>query len=425
MNIDVENPAPEAGDEELYRKEIIRLANLSDLEYERARDASATQFGVRVSELDKKVRAGKKALRDAASNALEAPEPWPEPVDGKALVNELQEVLCRYCILPDGGSEMIASWILFAHAHDAFTISPILAIQSPEKRCGKTTLLSVVSELVPKPLTCSNTSPAALFRMIDAKAPTMLLDEADTYLPGREDMRGLINGGYWRRVSSVIRTFGDDNEPRVFSTWAPKVIASIGVLEDTVQDRSIVITLRRKMRGEVVQGFREANAVELQPLMQKAARWADDNMKALVGKDPVLPDALNDRAKDNVAGLVVIADHICSEFGAKLRQAFVAAARRSEALSDPNASTQLLMDIREILKDTERPEMTSRELINALSTFEESPWPTWHSGRVISPKALAKMLRSFGISTHKTSNARLYRADDFADAFERYLGATS
>jgi putative DNA primase/helicase len=66
---------------------------------------------------------------------------------------------------------------------------PRLFIKAPEKGCGKTTLLDVIGRLVSRPLIASNISAAALFRTIEACNPTILLDEADSFLRHNEDLR--------------------------------------------------------------------------------------------------------------------------------------------------------------------------------------------------------------------------------------------
>ena len=44
---------------------------------------------------------------------------------------------------------------------------------------------------------------------------------------------------------------------RDFSTFCPKAIAGIASLPDTVRDRAIVITVKRRTRDETVQRFRQ------------------------------------------------------------------------------------------------------------------------------------------------------------------------
>jgi hypothetical protein len=181
--------------------------------------------------------------------ALADPDPWPEPVDGETLMVELMSTIQAYVILDGGAYVATALWLLHTHAHEAARVSPILAASSPEKRCGKTTLLTLLLGLARRPLPASNITTAALFRAVEKFQPTLLIDEADTFLREREELRGIINSGHGRATAIVIRTVGDDHEPRTFSTWAPKAIALIGDLPPTLEDRSIVLTLRRRRQN--------------------------------------------------------------------------------------------------------------------------------------------------------------------------------
>ncbi len=117
---------------------------------------------------------------------------------------------------------------------DAMEISPIACITAPEKRCGKTQFLNVISELVKRPMPTSNITAAALFRSIEKWTPTLLIDEADSFIKDSEDLRGILNAGHGRRSSYVIRTVGDNHEPKKFNVWGAKAISGIGHLPDTL-----------------------------------------------------------------------------------------------------------------------------------------------------------------------------------------------
>jgi hypothetical protein len=91
--------------------------------------------------------------------------------------------------------------------------------------------------------------------------PTLLLDEGDTYLRHNEDLRGVIDAGH-QRNGAVIRTVGEDHEPRRFSVFAPVVIAAIGDLPATIEDRSIKIPMRRRRPDEQVESLRLDRAGE-------------------------------------------------------------------------------------------------------------------------------------------------------------------
>ena len=150
------------------------------------------------------------------------------PVDGAALLTALAETFTRHALLPEGGAEALALWTLHTYTHEAAYISPILCLSSPQRRCGKTTVLSLLRAIVRRPLPTANVTAAALFRATEQWHPTLLIDEADSFLRDNEELRGVLNSGHTRDMAYVIRTVGDDHEPRAFCTWAPKAIASLG-----------------------------------------------------------------------------------------------------------------------------------------------------------------------------------------------------
>ena len=300
-------------------------------------------------------------------------------MSGAELIGEVLGTIHRFCVLPEHSDIVMAFWVLHAHAHDAADISPILAFTSPEKRCGKSTALNVVSVMVPKAIHTVNTSAAVVFRVMDAYQPTILIDEADTFLSDKDELRGILNGGHNRLTAKVLRTVGDDHEPRAFCAWAPKCIAMIGNLPDTLEDRALIVRLRRKQPGEVVERFRGDRIRQFVPLCRKAARWAKDNADMLRGLDPVVPDALHDRAQDNARAMIAIADLIGGEWPDRLRAALVAMAARSD--EDPkSAGVLLLRDIAEIVERWHGGHITSTDLVDELCKLEESPWAEWRRG---------------------------------------------
>jgi putative DNA primase/helicase len=158
--------------------------------------------------------------------------PWEHEVNGEDVLNEVAERVSKYVALPDGAADAIALWIAHAHPINAFSHTPRLNIQSPEKRCGKTTLRDVVATLVPKPLSTENLSTPVTFRVVDKYRPTLLADECDSWINDNEDLRGLLNAGH-KRGGRALRCVGDDFEPRAFNVFAPVVLAGIGNLPGT------------------------------------------------------------------------------------------------------------------------------------------------------------------------------------------------
>lgn len=356
---------------------------------------------------------------------FEDPEPWPEPVDGAALLRDLAAVLNRYVALPPHADVAATLWSVHAHALDAADTSPILALISPEKRCGKTRTLSVLSRLVPRPLPTSNITPAAVFRSIEVGSPTLLIDEAETFLGEREELRGVLNSGHYREGAFVVRTTGDDHEPRRFSTWAAKAVALIGRLPDTLTDRSIVIPMRRRAPDEQIERLRLDRPGAFSELCRRAARWAADRLVDLRAADPDVPPEISDRAADNWRPLLAIADLAGDEWPQRARQA--ALSLSGVADSQDGEREQLLGDIREVFRERAVTRIFTEALLGDLWARDDRPWREWRNGNPLTAIQLARLLKPFDVRPRTIrdggGNAKGYELAAFADAFARYLPA--
>jgi putative DNA primase/helicase len=408
---------------------ISGLARLSPLDYDACRNEAAAELQCRVATLDAEVAKRRARRQDSSATAgqgralaLAPPEPWPEPVAGAALLGEIEACLQRHLTLPEGAATPVALWIVHTHAFDASPITPRLAITSAEKRCGKSTLLRVIGALVSKPLTASNITAAAIFRTVEACQPTLLIDEADTFLPESEELRGILNSGH-ARDGNVIRLVGDDHEPRQFSTWAAAAVAAIGELPGTIADRSIMIRMERQRPADRKAPLRLDRLDAFKPLARRIARWAADNRTALAEADPALPDPLNDRAADNWRPLVALADAAGGPWPEAARRA---ALTISGADNAPRSNRErLLGDIRAVYLARGVDRLSSADLCLALAAMDDRPWPEWRQGKPITQRQLASLLAPFAVSPGtirvEGATAKGYVLDQFADAFARYL----
>lgn len=398
------------------------LAALPPLEYDRVRKEEAERLGVRVDTLDREVARQRGTSDDSSEGfALTDPVPFPQPVEGAGLLDLLAQIIRKHVVLAPSAADAVALWIVHTHAHDAADISPIAAITSPTPECGKTTLLALIGLLVPKPVQASNITPAALFRTVEKFRPTLLIDEADTFLKDSDELRGVVNSGHNRANAFVIRTTGDDHEPRRFSTWAAKAIALIGRLPPTIESRSIHIELRRLTIGETVSRLRAERTQGYEPLRRMAWRWARDNSSVLRSADPELPKGVGGRAADNWRPLIAIADAA----GGEWPRARLAAEALSANRSEQSAGVMLLDDIRRLFSDGAVDRLSSIEIVQTLGAREDRPWAEWHGDRPITARQIAKLLEPFGIRPNTVrfgmTTAKGYLAADFADPFQRYL----
>jgi hypothetical protein len=299
---------------------------------------------------------------------------------------------------------------------------PGLAIQSPEKRCGKTTLLDILRATVKSGLPTCNITPAAFFRVVEKYRPCLLIDEADTFLANNDEIRGFLNSGHTRGNAFTLRCVGDDHEPKHFSTWAPRAIALIGQLHDTLVDRSIIIDMRRKLPSEKVEQVPMTLLDDCKPLRQKLLRWVKDT--ELNEDIPVtLPKTGNDRQTGNWTPLYRIAKKAGGHWPDSVNKTLLEALENSEP--EEHLSIQLLRDIKTVFESHWSDRLFSSDLVTALLSIEDGPWQDSNYGKGLSQNLLGRMLRRFKIRprTIRTGSVtkKGYEKKQFEKAVERYL----
>ena len=402
---------------------VLRMAAQGDL-IKKLKDLNVVGAGNMVKQA---FRSGEGKNKEGHGFSFENPEPWAEEVNGAVLLDEIKEILQKYTALPEGAEIAIPLWIMFSWCHDSFFVSPILCFNSPAKRCGKTTALRIISKLVPRPLMSSNASVAAIFRSIEICEPTLILDELDTFANANPEINGIINAGHDRDLAFVLRCEVDSLEPKPFSVWCPKVFAGIGRRKDTLEDRSIIIPMKRKAPSAKVERIRLDRLNIFKPFRQKAARWADDYMGDLTSINPSVPEILNDRAQDNWRALIAIADLAGGDWPKKAREAALKLSGE-EAQDDDSIQVQLLADIRDICADQDVRRISSEVLVRELVEMEDRPWPEYKEGKQITKAGVARILKPFGIKPKvirlpSGRTPRGYDLEQFEDTFLNYLPA--
>ncbi len=337
--------------------------------------------------------------------------------------------LRRYVVFANAEqADAVALWVGHTWLFDQGDTTAYLLVQSPEKRSGKSRCLEALRLIVRGPVPMAGASLAALFRIIDERHPTLLLDEADTIFNKRgsdasEDIRGLLNNGY-RRGVPFYRVVGDGKKMRVesFDCYCPKAVASIGRLPDTIQDRAVVISLQRRARHEPLERFR-FRVAELEATAVR--EWWESLVDLTLPELVDVPDALDDRAADSWEPLLALADAAGADWPARARKAALTLAGSAE-VEDESRSVMVLSDIRDVLAEKATERIPTSELLDALHALEERPWAEdYRHGRPLKAEGLAYLLRPYRIRARQMKvngvNVRGYPADQFTDAFSRYL----
>ena len=346
----------------------------------------------------------------------------------KNALTETEKLLRKLIVLKlDAHYWALTLWIAFCYSIPEFDFAPRLCFWSPEKRCGKSLALEVVSHLLPNPLMTSSISSASLFRILDRdNSKVILIDESDTVF-GRngdkekaEALRQLLNASF-KRGQSVIRCEPPKYEPREFKIFAPIALAGIGTsaIPETVADRALMIEMRRMLPNEQILEF-ESDEVEKYffPIKEKLQNFATENESRYRELRPELPrESLNPRARDLWKPLYKVAECAGEEW---IKKALLASVALSSGESDPeeaSLSLRLLSDIREIFTEDQ---ITTKDLIERLKELEESPW-NWLER--FNPSVLAHLLKNYGIKPKPFSGGKVrgYYRKSFEDPWSRYL----
>ncbi|HEV2209000.1 MAG TPA: DUF3631 domain-containing protein [Verrucomicrobiae bacterium] len=387
-------------------------------------------------------------LRDVL--ALPPVKPWPEPVDGARLLDALVEAMTRVVVLPKWAPETLALFVPHTFAYLYRDITTYIGLESPEHRCGKSTLISVLSELTNRAVVASNVTAPSFFRVIARIQPTLLIDEADTFLAGNDELRGIINASYSRKTSFVLRavnspgpvrgsggagngngatrpeegplaagsTSGYNPDIARFSCWCPKVIARIGPLPLTLADRCIVFRMHRKKPDEPCERLRKFDPGDLK---SKCLRFVLDHAKAIAAAEPALPGELNDRAADIWEPLLVIADLAGGRWPERAREAAVGMATAPES----NPIARLLFDIVMQFAHADIERMFSAELVRRLTEFPGRPWGSLLRGKPIDERWLARQLQPYGIRPRNLrvdgEQAKGYEREELTELCLRYV----
>ena len=407
---------------------IAELAALPPLDYDRKRSEAAKQLSVRATTLDKLVfekRENISAANEAGDHVVESLEPWKTTVDGRELANQIAKTVCAHVTLPPGAATAVTLFAVGSYCMDAWRVWPKLLITSPEKRCGKSTLLEALEGFCHRPLLTSGITASSLFRCIQEWSPSLLIDEADTFAKDNDELNGVINAGHTKRTATVIRSEkdGDSFKPKKFSVWCPQIIAGIKSQRDTLHDRSIHIQMRRKLPGESVVKMPVDFFERQETTRRQCMRWAADNLRQLKAAKPTVPNYGNDRAEDNWTPLFSIAYLIGGQWPERVLKAYETLTAGSG--DDDSIGPMILADIRAIFAARGTDRIWSDDLVNDLVAMEERPWCEWKCGKPLTKNSLGRLLNPFRISSGTVrfgpDTKRGYKRKNFEDVWQRYL----
>jgi hypothetical protein len=328
----------------------------------------------------------------------------------------------------DEQAVIMAAWVLHTYVFDAAETTPYCHITAPERACGKSRLMETLEAISAAPVRSGGMTAAALVRTIEAKRPTIFLDEMDASLNGdkeyAEAIRGILNEGF-RKGGIFYKCVGKDFELKGFSVYCPKCFAGIGQLPDTVSSRSIVIEMRRKLPGEDVEPFRQKAVKSAAAPIKKALEvWAARGAAGLL--ETITPASLaflSDRQNDIAEPLLCIAQLAGNGWLQRLTDA-LQTVFKTASVEDGSIGVTLLADIRIVFDERESDTVPSAVLAERLCKIEGRLWAEWSHGKGLSANNLARQLNKYSIHPQTIrvgdDTPKGYRRVDFEDLWSRY-----
>lgn len=352
--------------------------------------------------------------------------PWPTRVNPHSVLTNLYYRLCCMVSAAPHQVAAIVLWTAVTHFVEVCKFAALLAVLSPTKRSGKTTVAEPLTKLVRRPFPMSNTSVAALFRCTD-KSPTLLFDEMDQQLQSiGSDFVGILNSGHTRKFAYVIRATGKGHKR--YNTFCHKLVAMIGEPPSTVLDRAIVISLLRKRVDEALVKYVDSDNDDFDALRAQLEALALGNLAAIKTATPLIPPLDSNRAMNNWEHLLAVSE-LAGDFWAQLGRDSATLLTNSLQAYLPNEE-QLIVDLADIFRRRGAEFLPTVVILEELCRDPDARWSSVRRGAPINGHFLGQMLGKFLVPKGEqerfdggASPLKGYRLRHLADLFERYAPA--
>jgi putative DNA primase/helicase len=424
--------------------EFARIARMPQLDRGPEVRAISKRFDIPIDDVRKEVAKLEPKSPGAADDTEEEAgqgfpedEPWTGPLPALAiLLNRIAAELDRYLVMTKAQIIAVTLWVAASHlVHSTHIRLPIfakLAIESKDPESGKTTLLMLVWNMVPRGQLYSRTTGPYLVREIDANRPTPCLDEVQHYTD--PVVLNVIDASHLRSAAYIGILVLDKNGnyvPKRFCVWGPIAMARLGEFSPAQQSRSIVIWMRPKLPGETRAHLVDGTAEALVELRRQLAAWA---ATVTSWARPTLPKPLINWTGDNWMPLLFVADMAGGDWPQSGREA---AEELMKIERQPTITQRLLSSIWKIYQptpeDDPEPFISSKDLRAKLIADPEEDWDGVNRGKEITYQWLRDRLAhllippgsqseyytdSTGVRRHRHG----YAFTQFNDAFARYVG---
>lgn len=441
---------------------VIRLKNIEPDKLKEGLRALSKDIASNNEDLsEKEILAALKGVRGALIEEKRrkypyemTPEPWPEEVTLLDVIHEIENLIRKVLYIRPECVTAVAYFCVSSWFVEYLDYAPYVVITSPTNRCGKSTLIELMLNLVKRPYPLSGKpSEPALFRSIQKFEPTILVDEVDTFLKNCPELQGLLNGGTKRALAFIPRCDSSSKGNiyvNNYSTFGFKVFSGIGAngVGSALVDRAIVIPMERVKNADELGFLDEIDPQTWNILQRKMHRLSiqhGEYLQTLKGKQrPMMPKSLDSRSRDKWMTLFALADIAGEDEGRRVRNVAVSLCATT---NETSWDIQLLADANAIAEKASNEGgytisdgfinfrvsvgidagageyILSDVLHQALILDKEKQWHDLKGGRSLSKHSMSKTLRKFSIESQNIrsqNNRKGFRTESIKDAKKLY-----
>lgn len=368
------------------------------------------------------------------------PEPWAEDVDLYELILETTKILKNHVVFKDGYQiTACALWIVATWFVDQFDYAPYLMVSSPLKRCGKSTLMKVIERLSYRPAGGALMSASAVYRMLEKRQRTLIIDEADNFVKYDPEFKGVLLCGIERdgvatNVWKCDKDYSGQFDSRPYSCFAFKAIAGIKAewILSTLTDRAIVITLRRRTdKDNCTLGKKQLERCRFEEIRRKLFKASIQWAERVKNAKPI--SNIRDREEEKWLPLLKVADAVADPNDSKAPASQLGSFARDcaeklqfdESAAVSTSGEELLrcmLSLRQ--KNPYGSSIHQKDLLTKLNQEEDWEWRNLNHGKGLSAKGLTQMLASFDIKSSQCKiegyNRNGYKWSEIYKACETY-----
>lgn len=341
-----------------------------------------------------------------------------ETIPGAELIASLRGFFTRFAVFRDKRVSLsLATWTLGTYCYRIFRVFPYLAFRSPDKRCGKSRVLDLLSLLAFNASSrLVNPTEAQIFRGPSRNGGTLLLDEVEALKNAdKENFAGLLsvlNSGFERggSVSRLEKSAAGSFQEVSFETYCPRALAGINKTADTLEDRSILTMMQRKLAREKTERFSPSRLeTEAQALRDRCYLWAlthAADLAAVYDQADKMFSALtplDDRARDlwePLVSIIALADVERGDGQKTLTQELTALAldlsQVRDGAAEDSSTVQIVKALQTLIAERQQAEiiLSPTELTGTLK--DKLGWER------LSTKGLAGLLNPLGLYSKNT-----------------------